>query len=185
MGAAEMMSQKLSTTPRPVPDKKSTDPTFSMRIYHGYMIGGVNMGHVLAFGVLSGGMWLAPFMHWFYRLSAAWSIRNRIVVNSLVIDPINYAVAMISGAFCHGEGLVCGLETVNAKLGDTILTGFLVWPAAQVISFNYVPLHWRVLMFNSVSLCWNSYLAWSVRRHVTGEAACAADEVGEAPSDLT
>lgn len=166
MGTCEFVSQTIlyqqqgdqpKVTP-PVPN----GPLSSQFLQSGFQVGHVNIIHCATFGFLSGACWLAPFMHTFYLLSSTWFIPLRILANSLLIDPINYTMAMIINAVAHGEGLKVGWSTVETKLYDTILTGFTVWPAAQFINFYLVPLRWRVLFFNGVSLVWNSYLAWTV-----------------------
>ena len=49
-------------------------------------------------------------MHNFYLVTASWPVPLRILVNSLIIDPMNYSAAMSINAVAHGEGLaqVCG-----------------------------------------------------------------------------
>ena len=79
----------------------------------------------------------------------------------------------------HGGGVLRGLDLVSEKWGDTILTGFCVWPAAQVVNFMLVPLRWRVMFFNVVSFGWNSWLAWQVRIHVSSAGGVVAGKVHE------
>jgi hypothetical protein len=169
MSTCELVSQTILHRQhggsKPVPPAAAAAPSgplSSAFLQSGFTVGHVNVMHCGAFGVLSGAVWLAPVMHAFYLLSASWFVPLRILVNSLVVDPINYTMAMMINSLAHGEGLAKGATMVEAKLYDTILAGFAVWPAAQVVNFYFVPLHWRVLFFNGVSLVWNSYLAWTV-----------------------
>ena len=118
----------------------------------GYQVGRVNIGHCAAFGCLSGACYLAPFMHSFYLVSSSWWIPKRIILNSLVIDPINYAMAMIINAIAHGEGLQKGISTVQEKIYDTIITGFAVWPMAQVRTCELKVLSWETNNINITSM---------------------------------
>jgi len=166
MGCCELVSQTVSTKDQTA-RREPAGALSSSKLQEGWKIGHVNVVHVASFGLLSGALYLAPMMHTFYKFTAAWPIPKRIVVNSLAIDPMNYAMAMSINSIAHGEGLDRGIETVQSKLVQTTLTGFCIWPAAQLVNFYLVPLHWRVLFFNTVSLFWNSWLAWSVSEHLS------------------
>lgn len=169
MGMAELISQQLNAAHKSkatVPERIRNDPSSSTALQRGWQVGSVNVGHVGAFGVLSGAIWLAPMMHTFYAISNAWPIPLRIAVNSLIVDPMNYTSAMICNAVSHGKGLNEGLRTVETKLPSTFVTGLLIWPPVQLISFLCVPVHWRVFLFTNVSLCWNTWLNYQVAMHL-------------------
>ena len=78
----------------------------------GLEVGKYNVAHAGAFGFLFGTVYLAPHMHNFYLVTASWPVPLRILVNSLIIDPMNYSAAMSVNAVAHGEGLaqVCGWQ---------------------------------------------------------------------------
>jgi protein Mpv17 len=52
----------------------------------------------------------------------------------------------------------------KAKLQSTYLTAlktnWQIWPGVQFVNFAYVPLDFRVLIVNVVSLGWNCYLSY-------------------------
>ena len=54
----------------------------------------------------------------------------------------------------------------------------MFWPLVATITFVYVPLHWRVFVFNGGSLCWNSWLAYSIKR--TDQAEDSVNTVTDA-----
>lgn len=41
---------------------------------------------------------------------------------------------------------------------------YMLWPAAQLINFRFVPLAYRVPFASCVALVWNTYLAWKANR---------------------
>lgn len=41
---------------------------------------------------------------------------------------------------------------------DTLYTNWLVWPGVQLVNFAVVPVHFRLLVVNVVSIGWNCYL---------------------------
>ena len=186
MGTAELISQRLQGTGRQTGAAKNSgdeitetirrDPTSSEALRAGWQVGTLNVGHIASFGFLSGAVYLAPMMHFFYGISNTWPIPIRIAVNSLVVDPLNYCAAMVLNSVAHGKGVNEGLKTVETKLPSTVLTGFMVWPPVQLLSFWFVPLHWRVFVFNSVSLCWNTWLNWQVSLHLKRPALASADQ---------
>ncbi len=42
---------------------------------------------------------------------------------------------------------------IREKLVKTILAGYMVWPAAHVVNFRFVPSDLRVLYINGVQVC--------------------------------
>lgn len=52
-------------------------------------------------------------------------------------------------------------ENIKSKFWPTMVVNWKIWPAAQIINFGLVPLHYRVLFANIVGLFWNSYLSYA------------------------
>ncbi len=44
-------------------------------------------------------------------------------------------------------------QVIREKLVKTILAGYMVWPAAHVVNFRFVPSDLRVLYINGVQVC--------------------------------
>lgn len=51
------------------------------------------------------------------------------------------------------------LPTIQEKLLPTVAANYVIWPAAHVISFKYVPSHQRILYNNVIAIFWNCYLS--------------------------
>lgn len=49
--------------------------------------------------------------------------------------------------------------TVCEKTLPTVAANYVIWPAAHIISFKYVPSQQRILYNNSVAIFWNCYLS--------------------------
>lgn len=49
--------------------------------------------------------------------------------------------------------------TVAEKTLPTVAANYVIWPAAHIISFRYVPSQQRILYNNSVAIFWNCYLS--------------------------
>lgn len=49
--------------------------------------------------------------------------------------------------------------TVAEKTLPTVAANYVIWPAAHIISFRYVPSQQRILYNNTVAIFWNCYLS--------------------------
>lgn len=45
-----------------------------------------------------------------------------------------------------------------------LTANYVLWPAAQMLNFYLVPLHYRVVYASGVALIWNTYLSWKANR---------------------
>jgi len=114
----------------------------------------------ILFGIVCGGLQKAPFMHFFYNISYKWIIPKQISICAILIDPINYLSAiMLNNLLIKQKSFNNGCKIIENDFWKIYKTGLYIWPIAQCINFYYVPLHWRVLYFNSVSFIWNCWLA--------------------------
>lgn len=120
----------------------------------------------ILFGIICGGLQKAPFMHFFYNVSYKWIIPKQISICAVFIDPINYLSAMmLNNLLIQKKNFKNGLKIIENDFWKIYKTGLYIWPVAQCINFYYVPLHWRVLYFNSVSFIWNCWLANQLIEH--------------------
>lgn len=51
------------------------------------------------------------------------------------------------------------VPTLQTKVIPTVAANYVIWPAAHVISFKYVPSHQRILYNNVIAIFWNAYLS--------------------------
>ena len=49
--------------------------------------------------------------------------------------------------------------TVAEKTLPTVAANYVIWPAAHIISFRYVPSQQRILYNNTIAIFWNCYLS--------------------------
>jgi protein Mpv17 len=116
-------------------------------------------------------VFLAPIAHnWFKLLEKIFpkrqsklgqfgSLLGKVALDQTTISPF------FIGCFFVYRGLLAGSSTNDIK--DNIEKNYLavyqnslkLWPAAQVVNFYVVPLHFRLLYLNCISLIWNTYLA--------------------------
>ena len=133
-----------------VQKSESTDKQISYILYKNSIL----------FGIICGGLQKAPFMHFFYNISYKWIIPKQILICAIFIDPINYFSAiMLNNLIIKRKNLSNGLLIIKNNFWKIYKTGLYIWPVIQFLNFYYVPLHWRVLYFNSASFIWNYWLA--------------------------
>ncbi|KAL6071607.1 Protein required for ethanol metabolism [Balamuthia mandrillaris] len=114
-----------------------------------------------------------PMLHYWYsyldrRLpsTAPKTVALKTAIDQVVMAPV-WTVAFF-GAMSAMEGR--SLEDTKLKFEHhflpTLLVDFLVWPAANVVNFRYVPPRHRVLYINLVNLLWCSFLGHMQHRAI-------------------
>ncbi|KAG2385977.1 hypothetical protein C9374_003126 [Naegleria lovaniensis] len=59
----------------------------------------------------------------------------------------------------EGKSFDSILEKMKQDMWPTLIVNWYIWPAVQMLNFTLVPLQYRVLFVNSVSILWNAYLS--------------------------
>ncbi|XP_060553543.1 protein Mpv17-like isoform X3 [Ruditapes philippinarum] len=116
------------------------------------------------FGTFFGG---PMFSVWYSTLArklghTKYAALKMVACDQLLFAPPFIAYFLIVMELMKGEGL----QDIKLKLqddyGDVMKTNYKIWPAVQAMNFTFVPVHYRVLVVNLVSVGWNTYLAWKV-----------------------
>jgi len=122
------------------------------------------------------GLLIGPTLHVHFTLLMPWLFPNSTkfkAAKMVLFDQTIGASVIISLFFLYAD-LLSGksfdqfTNEMKVKLIPTLYANWIIWPAAQFINFNFVPLHWRVLYTNFVGLFWNSYLSYvqNVRNNI-------------------
>lgn len=96
-------------------------------------------------------------------------------IKKVALDQGLFAPSFL-GVFLTVLGLVQGntfehiREDLKKNYRDILLANWSVWPAVQIVNFNFVPLHHQVLVVQTFALLWNTYLAWKTNRDVTHDS---------------
>ncbi|GMF19084.1 unnamed protein product [Phytophthora lilii] len=113
-----------------------------------------------------GGLFAAPIMHtWFHVVDRAIPGTGRVVNAKKVVADMMVIAPGTSLAFytvtksMEGEPVSDAFEVAKLKLPPTLLADYMLWPAANMIIFGLVPLHYRTPLTHCVSLVWSTFLS--------------------------
>lgn len=119
---------------------------------------------------ITGLVWSGPVTHYWYKiLFGHLTVRMKDPVLKLmaqiVLDAIIFSPVTVSGYFTvrsvlEGSGWRGVKDKLSTRLFSTVLGAWKFWPAANVINFSLVPLQFRVLYMNVLSVFWSGYLTY-------------------------
>lgn len=83
-------------------------------------------------------------------------IAARVACDQLIFAPIMINVFLRSMAVMEGTS---AQAKIDKSYWETLKANWMVWPFIQAVNFKFVPLDFRVLAVNIVSIGWNSFLS--------------------------
>lgn len=107
------------------------------------------------------GLLLSPISHykflwlegWFRFVRGKKAVYAKLAVDQLVFGPLLNVLFYVLMAVLEGRPSA-SVSLVKANFWPTTINSWKLWPAANWISFNYVPLELRVLFVNVVAFFW-------------------------------
>ncbi|KXJ12398.1 protein Mpv17 [Exaiptasia diaphana] len=60
-------------------------------------------------------------------------------------------------------------KKLNERYVETLLNGYKVWPAVQMVNFTIVPFQYRIGVVQLVAVLWNAYLSWQVNKPTSSD----------------
>ncbi len=94
-----------------------------------------------------------PFM----GLGWGWVACKRMILDQVCTSPVFTTGLFVSRGLVAGQGPGEIWKKMKEQFLNVMLTGAIVWPAAQFLNFLLVPLPYRVLFNNCVGLCWSTF----------------------------
>jgi len=85
---------------------------------------------------------------------------SKLALDQVCFAPIFQIPVLTYIGILQGHKLTDIKTKVENEWADIVLTGWKIWPAAQVINFYFVPFLIRPLFAACVALIWNTFLAW-------------------------
>lgn len=89
--------------------------------------------------------------------SANGTILARVACDQCIFAPTNMAVFLSTMAMLEGSE---PQKKLDAAYKPAMTKNWMVWPWVQMVNFKFVPLEYRVLVVNVISLGWNCYLSY-------------------------
>ena len=138
--------------------------------------GGLDYTRVLHVAI-TGFIWSGPISHhWYATLEKIVKIQDPIggLIARIVLDALIFSPVAVSGYFSvrsilEGSGVEGIRHKLTTKFAPTVVGAWKFWPAANVVNFGAVPIQYRVLYNNVLSLFWTGYLT-----HVNAKAKQSA-----------
>ncbi|GMF30247.1 unnamed protein product [Phytophthora fragariaefolia] len=114
-----------------------------------------------------GGMIMTPMMHtWYNLMERVFVGSGKLVAAKKVVADMVFVAPQMPIWFYTSTGLMAG-ETLQDAFNDsiekqpmTLMANYMLWPAANSITYGVMPLEYRLLFANCVHLGWASFLSY-------------------------
>jgi protein Mpv17 len=80
-----------------------------------------------------------------------------VACDQLVFAPTFIGVFLSSMAVLEGSSVQ---EKLAKSYSSALTTNWMIWPFVQMVNFKLVPLDYRLLFVNVISIGWNCYLSY-------------------------
>lgn len=112
---------------------------------------------------LTGSLLHGPYFLYGFRMldtkfpgSSLKSSITKAMLGQIFLFPPFVTLLLTFTAFLDGKS---ASQSLKEKWITINTSGLLVWPAANIINFKFVPVQYRVLYVNMIGLGWNTYLS--------------------------
>jgi protein Mpv17 len=123
-------------------------------------------------GIGYGALWFAPVLHFvttrwakFLPSVSLGALAFKSVVDMTTSFPINLSVMISLQSYAREGGRAQPVQSVQKNLWPSLKDGWCFWPFISMVMYGSVPLHYRVLFLNSMSLFWNGWMIARFEKH--------------------
>lgn len=99
-------------------------------------------------------------MEHFLPGNALKTIVKKLFTDQLLVSPICISQFFYSASLLEGKSLAESTKILKSKFLTVYITDWSVWPAAQFLNFFFIPLQYRVLYINVMTMFYNCYLCY-------------------------
>lgn len=116
--------------------------------------------------MLWGGVLFAPIAHTWINFverkvgSAGTAVvAKKILLDMFVFAPNSNMLFFTTTKLMEGHSLGDAFDFAVQKIPKTMAANYMVWPLANVVTYGIVPLRYRILFINCVSMGWSTFLS--------------------------
>ncbi|CAN7947847.1 unnamed protein product [Ixodes pacificus] len=88
----------------------------------------------------------------------------KVLAGQVIYTPPYTLGLLVLYGLLKGQGWKEVLDSVTTKYGAVLISRYMVYPAAQLIHFEFVPVVYRPMYGSVIALFWNIYLSWKANR---------------------
>ncbi|KAG7393395.1 hypothetical protein PHYPSEUDO_009599 [Phytophthora pseudosyringae] len=121
-----------------------------------------------------GGLFLSPMMHtWYNLMEKVFVGTGKLVAAKKVVADMVFVAPQMPIWFFTTTGVMAGtpprqaLDGAVEKQPMMLLANYMLWPAANSITYGVMPLEYRLLFANVVNVGWASVLSYMATHPVT------------------
>lgn len=93
-------------------------------------------------------------------------IMGKILTDQVLISPFCIGHYFYTAGLLEGKSLTESTEVVKSKFFTVYIADWCIWPIAQFFNFYYVPLRYRVLYINAITMFYNVFLCYVKNQEV-------------------
>lgn len=115
---------------------------------------------------------VAPALRiWYLQLEKIFGVTGatvglkKMLTDQLVFAPSFLGCFLVVSEFVQLKPWNSIKEKLHQDYLTVLRTNYLLWPAAQLVTFYYIPMEYRIVFVSFVSLIWNTYLASKANRN--------------------
>lgn len=118
---------------------------------------------------VTGLIWSGPVTHFWYKIlfgnlvtfkNPTLALLGQIFLDAIVFSPVTVSGYFALRSILEGSGWKGVREKLSTRLFTTVLGAWKFWPAANLVNFSIVPMEFRVLYMNVLSVFWSGYLTY-------------------------
>jgi len=91
--------------------------------------------------------------------------RNKVFLDQAIFAPAIVTTFFFWANFWEGHSWPTIVKRYKENIGETMKANYVLWPAANVINYKFMPVDLRILYISCVSLIWNVFLSHQQHRN--------------------
>ncbi|KAL1417994.1 hypothetical protein MTO96_005981 [Rhipicephalus appendiculatus] len=92
------------------------------------------------------------------------SVARKVLIDQALFAPVFIASFLVVLGTLQRRSWDDIEQSLRANYLQILKTSYMIWPAAQLINFRFVPLSYRPPFAGCVAVVWSTYLAWKANR---------------------